>query len=143
MQPYAAPGGSAYATPGGPGYGTPGGSAQQLQYGVASSYYQQQDRPRLDQADPAQRERVAGSLRDAVEIFRIAKEGGVPIFTSSAYRYYDSMIELNKAPIGEVRSAISYGPAHLEPHHPDLYWYGVHPTEALFTVMRRGWAGAA
>jgi hypothetical protein len=48
------------------------------------------------------------------------------------------MIELKKANIGTLRSAISYGPAHLEEHHPDLFWYGVHPTEALFTVMGRG-----
>jgi predicted dehydrogenase len=81
---------------------------------------------------------VAGSLRDAVEIFRLAKEAGVPVFTSSAYRFYDSMIELKKASIGEVRSAISYGPAPLEPHHPDLFWYGIHPAEALFTVLGRG-----
>ena len=31
---------------------------------------------------------------------------------------------------GTIRSAISYGPCSLEPHHPDLFWYGVHPTEA-------------
>ena len=81
---------------------------------------------------------IGGTLRDAVEIFRLAKEAGVPVFTSSAYRYYDSMIELKKTGVGEIRSAISYGPAHLEEHHPDLYWYGVHPAEALFTVLGRG-----
>jgi len=48
------------------------------------------------------------------------------------------MVELKKAAIGELRSAISYGPSHLELHHPDFFWYGVHPTEALFTVMGRG-----
>lgn len=81
---------------------------------------------------------VAGSLKDTLEIFRLAKEAGVQVFTASAYRYYDSMIELKKAPVGDVISAISYGPAHLEKTHPDLYWYGVHPTEALFTVMGTG-----
>lgn len=81
---------------------------------------------------------IGGSLRDAVEIFRLAKEAGVPVFTASAYRYYDSMVELKKTEVGEVRSAISYGPAHLEEHHPDLFWYGVHPTEALFTALGRG-----
>jgi predicted dehydrogenase len=103
-------------------------------------------RPHLAQARPviAAKKRlfidkpIAGSLRDAIEIFRLAKEAGVPVFTSSAYRYYDSMIELKKADMGEIRSAISYGPAHLEEHHPDLFWYGVHPTEALFTVLGRG-----
>lgn len=81
---------------------------------------------------------VAGSLKDTLEIFRLAKEAGVPVFTASAYRYYDSMIELKKAPVGDVVSAISYGPAHLEKTHPDLFWYGIHPTEALFTVMGTG-----
>ena len=103
-------------------------------------------RPHLAQARPviAAKKRlfidkpIGGSLRDTLEIFRLAKEAGVPVFTSSAYRYYDSMIELKKADVGELRSAISYGPAHLEEHHPDLYWYGVHPAEALFTVMGRG-----
>jgi predicted dehydrogenase len=81
---------------------------------------------------------IGGSLRDAVEIFRLAREAGVPVFTASAYRYYDSMVELKKADVGELRSAISYGPAHLEEHHPDLFWYGIHPAEALFTVLGRG-----
>ena len=103
-------------------------------------------RPHLAQARPviAAKKRlfidkpVGGTLRDAVEIFRLAKEAGVPVFTSSAYRYYDSMVELKKADVGDIRSAISYGPAHLEEHHPDLFWYGVHPTEALFTALGRG-----
>jgi predicted dehydrogenase len=103
-------------------------------------------RPHLAQARPviAAKKRlfidkpVAGTLRDAIEIFRLAKEAGVPVFTSSSYRFYDSMIELKKTAVGEIRSAISYGPSPLEEHHPDLFWYGVHPTEALFTVMGRG-----
>ena len=103
-------------------------------------------RPHLAQARPviAAKKRVfidkpiGGTLRDAVEIFRLAKEAGVPVFTSSAYRYYDSMIELKKTDVGEIRSAISFGPSPLEEHHPDLFWYGIHPTEALFTAMGRG-----
>jgi len=103
-------------------------------------------RPHLEQARPVIRAKkplfidkpVAGSLRDAIEIYRLAKESNVPVFSSSSYRFYDSMVELIKASVGEIRSAISYGPAHLEPHHPDLFWYGVHPTEALFTVLGPG-----
>lgn len=103
-------------------------------------------RPHLEQAKQviAAKKRVfidkpvGGTLHDAIEIFRLAKAAGVPVFTSSVYRYYPSVAELKKAPIGELRSAISYGPAHLEPHHPDLFWYGVHPTEALYTVMGTG-----
>jgi predicted dehydrogenase len=103
-------------------------------------------RPHLEQARPVIKARkplfidkpVAGSLRDAMEIYRLAKENNVPVFSSSSYRFYDSLIEVKKANVGEVRNVISYGPAHLESHHPDMFWYGVHPTEALFTIMGTG-----
>jgi predicted dehydrogenase len=81
---------------------------------------------------------VAGSLRDAIEIYRLAAAANVPVFSSSSYRYYTSLTDLKKTDVGDIRSAISYGPAHLEPHHPDLFWYGVHPAEALFTMMGTG-----
>ena len=32
----------------------------------------------------------------------------------------------------------AWSPFHVEPHHPDLFWYGVHGTESLFTVMGTG-----
>jgi len=103
-------------------------------------------RPHLEQARPVIQARkplfidkpVAGSLRDAIEIYRLARESKVPVFSSSSYRFYPSLIDLKKADVGAVRSVISYGPAHQEPHHPDLYWYGVHPAEALYTVLGRG-----
>jgi predicted dehydrogenase len=81
---------------------------------------------------------VAGSLRDAVAIYRMAKEKNVPVFSSSSYRFYDSLIEVKKTNVGQIRSCISYGPSHLEPHHPDFFWYGVHPAEALFTILGQG-----
>jgi hypothetical protein len=103
-------------------------------------------RPHLEQARPVIKARkplfidkpIAGSLRDAIEIYRLAKEANVPVFSSSSYRFYESIVELKKTDVGEIRSVISYGPAHLEPHHPDLFWYGVHPTEALYTIMGTG-----
>lgn len=103
-------------------------------------------RPHLEQARPVIKARkplfidkpIGGTLRDAIEIFRLAKEAKVPVFSSSSYRYYPSMVEAKKTDVGEIRSVISYGPAHLEPHHPDLFWYGVHPTEALFTILGTG-----
>ncbi len=98
-----------------------------------------QVRPVLEAGKPVFIDKpVAGTLRDAIEIYRLAKARNVPVFSSSSYRYYASLVELKKAEVGEIRSVISYGPAHLEPHHPDLFWYGVHPTEALFTVLGTG-----
>lgn len=103
-------------------------------------------RPHLEQVRPAfaAKKRVfidkplAASLRDVIEIFRLAREADVPVFSSSAYRFYESMAELQRAEIGEVRAAISYGPAYLDERHPDLFHYGIHPTEALFAVMGKG-----
>lgn len=81
---------------------------------------------------------MAGTLHDVIEIFRLAKEANVPCFSSSSYRYYESLTALLKQDVGEIRSCISIGPCHLEPHHPDLFWYGVHATEALYTAMGTG-----
>jgi predicted dehydrogenase len=81
---------------------------------------------------------IAGTLRDVVEIFRLAKEVETPVFSSSSYRFYESLAKLRRADVGEVRAAISYGPAYLDAHHPDLFFYGVHPAEALFAVLGRG-----
>jgi len=81
---------------------------------------------------------IAGSLKDALEIARLSKQHNVPVFSTSSLRYSpDSPIpQLEK--IGPVASAISYGPAETEPHHPDLFWYGIHAVEALYSVMGPG-----
>ena len=103
-------------------------------------------RPKLEQVRPVFKagktvfidKPVAASLKDVIEINRLAKESHVPWFSSSAYRFYDSMVAVKETNVGELRGAISYGPCELEPHHPDFFWYGIHPTEALFTVMGTG-----
>ncbi|MBI2432213.1 MAG: Gfo/Idh/MocA family oxidoreductase [Candidatus Hydrogenedentes bacterium] len=103
-------------------------------------------RPHLEQVKPVLAAKkpvfidkpVAGSLADAIKIYQLAQESDVPCFSASSYRYYDSMRALMQQDVGEVKGAISYGPAHLEVHHPDLFWYGVHPVEALFTAMGTG-----
>jgi len=105
-------------------------------------------RPHLEQARPVLRARkplfidkpMAGSLRNVIEIFRLARETGTPCWSSSSLRYYPGLIELKKTDVGVVRGAVSTGPAPLEPHHPDLFWYGIHPTEALFAVLGTGCA---
>ncbi|MFO1499659.1 MAG: Gfo/Idh/MocA family oxidoreductase [Verrucomicrobiota bacterium] len=103
-------------------------------------------RPHLAQVRPVLEARkpvfidkpVAGTLADAIEIYRLAKAKNVPVFSSSSYRYYQSLVEVKSAKVGDIRAVISYGPAHAEPHHPDLFWYGIHPTEALFTILGPG-----
>ncbi len=81
---------------------------------------------------------VAGSLADAIAIYRYADEKGVPVFTSSSLRYSEGAVKIRNGSIGKVHGAETYSPAHLEPSHPDLFWYGIHGVEALFTVMGAG-----
>ncbi|MFN0125275.1 MAG: Gfo/Idh/MocA family protein [Verrucomicrobiales bacterium] len=80
----------------------------------------------------------AGTLADAIEIFRLAKEAGVPIFSSSSLRFAKQTQAVRQGSLGKVLSAETTSPAHLDPHHPDLFWYGVHGCESLFTVMGTG-----
>src|ERR1700677_3566531 len=85
-------------------------------------------RPKLEQARPVLKagktvfidKPVAASLRDVIEINRLAKENHVPWFSSSAYRFYDTMVAVKNTNVGEMRGAISYGPCELEEHHPDF-----------------------
>ena len=81
---------------------------------------------------------VGGTLRDALEIYRLAEAAGVPIFSSSSLRFAKNTLAVRGGSIGKVLSAETSSPAALEPHHPDLYWYGVHGCESLFTVMGTG-----
>lgn len=80
----------------------------------------------------------AGSLKDAVEMGRLAREKGVPCFSSSSLRYSPDSPVHTLEKIGKVTSAFAFGPAELEPHHPDLFWYGIHTVEALYTVLGTG-----
>jgi predicted dehydrogenase len=79
------------------------------------------------------------SARDAVELARLAKQNNTPIFSSSSLRFNDEVQAIKADPrVAEVKGAITWGPATLEPHHPDLFWYGVHAVEMLYTFMGPG-----
>jgi len=82
---------------------------------------------------------MAGSLADVLEIFRLAKENNVPCWSSSSLRYGPGVIGMrNNKEVGEVLGCDAFSPCSLEEHHPDLYWYGVHGVEMLFTIMGTG-----
>jgi hypothetical protein len=46
--------------------------------------------------------------------------------------------ELGPAKIGKLLGVFSYSPAEIEPHHPDLFWYGVHAVEKCYALMGTG-----
>ena len=81
---------------------------------------------------------IAGSLADVIRIQDAAKTAGVVYFCSSSLRFAASTQAVAQGSIGKVKTAYTTSPASLEPHHPDLYWYGVHGCESLYTVMGTG-----
>jgi predicted dehydrogenase len=104
-------------------------------------------RPHLEQVKPVFRAKkpvfidkpVAGSLADAIEIYRLAKESGTPCFSSSALRFSPGIRAVRAdGKFGDVLGCDAYGPCSLERHHPDLFWYGIHGVETLFTIMGPG-----
>ena len=81
---------------------------------------------------------IAGSLSDAVAIFEAAKKYKVPIFSSSSLRFGKTTLAARAGALGKITRAETSSPASLEPTHPDLFWYGIHGVESLFTVMGTG-----
>lgn len=77
---------------------------------------------------------VAASLADAEQIYALAAECGVPLYSGSALRWHPQVRSLQQAE-ADWFSAVSIGPAPALEHHPDLFFYGIHPTEALFTLL--------
>lgn len=81
---------------------------------------------------------MAASLKDVLEIFSLARKAGVPVFTASSLRFAKTTQAVRNGSIGRVLQAETSSPCHLEKTHPDLFWYGVHGVESLFTVMGTG-----
>jgi hypothetical protein len=81
---------------------------------------------------------MTASLDEAMAIFAAAREHKVPVFSSSSLRFMTKAQEVAQGKLGKVLGAETYSPATLEKTHPDLFWYGIHGVEALFTVMGKG-----
>jgi predicted dehydrogenase len=81
---------------------------------------------------------LAASLTDAIAIFKAAKHFNVPVFSSSSLRYISGAEEIASGKIGRVIGVDAFSPCILEKTHPDLFWYGIHGIEILFTLMGPG-----
>jgi predicted dehydrogenase len=104
-------------------------------------------RPHLEQVKPVLKagkpvfidKPVSGSLADAIEIYRLAKKYKVPVFSASSLRFSPGILRMrDDDKVGQVLGCATYSPCELEKHHPDLFWYGVHGVETLFTIMGTG-----
>jgi hypothetical protein len=81
---------------------------------------------------------IAASLVDAIAIFDAAKKYNCPTFSSSSLRYGKLTQAVRGSSLGKISRAETTSPASLEKTHPDLFWYGIHGVESLFTVMGTG-----
>ncbi len=104
-------------------------------------------RPHLEQARPVFKAHkpvfidkpVAGTLADAIAIFDMARETNTPCFSSSSLRFGTGVSAIqNETKVGDIIGCDVYGPCSLEEHHPDLFWYGIHGVETLFTILGTG-----
>jgi predicted dehydrogenase len=103
-------------------------------------------RPHLEQVLPVLRagkpcfidKPIAGSLTDAVLIFEASRHYRTPVFSSSSLRYVAGAQDARSGKFGHIVGCDAFSPASLEPTHPDLFWYGIHGVELLFTTMGVG-----
>lgn len=103
-------------------------------------------RPHMEQVLPAMKagkpvfvdKPVAEDLQGVLDIYKAAAKYDVPIFSSSSLRYGSTPQEINQSKKDQVLGANTFSPASLEPGHTDLYWYGIHGVEMLYTVMGTG-----
>jgi predicted dehydrogenase len=81
---------------------------------------------------------TASNLAEVVAIFRAAKHYGVPMFSSSSLRYSPGAQAIRNGKVGKVLGCSAYSPCALEKTHVDLFWYGIHGVESLYTCMGTG-----
>src|SRR5688572_8239119 len=81
---------------------------------------------------------IAASLKDAIAIFDASKKNNVPVFSCSSLRYAPGVQDVaNGKTVGKVFGADVYTPCSIEKTYPDLFWYGIHGVEVLYTIMGR------
>lgn len=78
---------------------------------------------------------IAASLPDVIAIFELSQKVNIPVFSASSLRYIKGLEGLDKR---QVLGADTFSPAVLEKTHPDLFWYGIHGVETLYTAMGTG-----
>lgn len=82
---------------------------------------------------------LAASFADVVAIAELGRQYGVPWFTASAMRYTAGYPELRDDPqIGSILGCDVYGTCRVMPGHPDLFWYGVHGVDLMYSLMGAG-----
>ncbi len=82
---------------------------------------------------------MAVDTGDVIEIFRLAKEKNVGCWSSSGLRFSPNIGALkNSEGVGRVLGCEAYGPCSYQEGIPELYWYGVHGAEIIYSLMGTG-----
>jgi hypothetical protein len=104
-------------------------------------------RPHLAQVTPVLKAKkpvfidkpLAASLEDARKIVELSKATGTPMFTTSSVRYVGDVPKMKSIEgIGKITRVQANYQLNIIEHHPDLYYYGIHGVEALYSVMGPG-----
>lgn len=79
---------------------------------------------------------LAATLEDAREIARLAKDAGIPWFTSSSLRWNEVTANMSGR---DAQAVTVWGPGPEHPTHQlDMSWYGIHAVEMLYAMMGTG-----
>ncbi|WP_018626272.1 Gfo/Idh/MocA family protein [Niabella aurantiaca] len=81
---------------------------------------------------------VAAKMNDVVSIYKLAKKYNTPMFSASSLRYIEKAQKVRAHTYGKVLGATAFSPATIEASHTDLFWYGIHGVELLYTLMGIG-----
>lgn len=83
---------------------------------------------------------LAENLTNAIAIHRLAEKHHGRWFSSSSLRFSPSILRYRTDPkyVGKVVGALAWSPCSLEKTHSDLFWYGIHGVETLYTIMGSG-----
>jgi len=82
---------------------------------------------------------VAGSLSECVALYDLAERLTVPCFSASSTRFGPKIADPAwRDEAGTVFGVTSWGPLAYQAGMPELFFYGIHGIEALFTAMGPG-----
>jgi len=79
------------------------------------------------------------SVADAKKIAELAREKGVPVFSSSSLRYALEVQNLkSRTDLGAILGVDVYSPGPSHPKNPGLFNYGIHGVEMIYALMGQG-----
>lgn len=82
---------------------------------------------------------LAASLRDVYAMAELGRKHQVPWMTASSSRFTPGYPELrNNDQVGEILGCDAYSQSRAAIGHPDLFWYGVHGVDLLYSLMGTG-----